>query len=55
MEKQIVVALSCPICGHHLVGFCNNDKNHSYISAYCPLCDEEFVFDEEWNIESDKK
>ena len=55
MEKEItgtLISVSCPICGHHLVGFGKIEKDILRIRAYCPLCDSEFIFDEDKKIQN---
>ena len=45
MKDGTVVAVTCPICGHHLVGRVHTNREPFYITALCPLCDENFTFD----------
>ena len=49
MTNNIVVSVSCPICGHHLAGFGTLENDALKIMAYCPLCDNEYTFEENKN------
>ncbi len=45
MEKEIVISVFCPICGHHLAGHGIVNGEMAQIMAYCPLCNESFTFE----------
>lgn len=45
----MIISVFCPICGHHLVGYGYEEKNVLKITAYCPLCDNEYMFKENKN------
>ena len=51
----MIVSVFCPICGHHLAGHnCENSKTLN-ITAYCPICDNEYLFEEHQNIQENTK
>ena len=42
----MIISVSCPICGHHLAGHGYIENDILRIKAYCPLCDNEYRFEE---------